>query len=216
MTHMFRYRCPTCSHVWTDVNPEWGSEPCPRCDGDDVEPFESKPVPRALAENHLAYALASLRATADQWETGDLAGAVRSGAEVVADFERAVDEAPAEPDEETAAGLLAEINDTWGEQFADDDMIEGADFVEWVAEWMKRVRATLAGGKKVEPPPVVVEIKGGMVQAVYGPEVHVVVVDWDLMPGEQAGTVSVQPSSEMDKETAEVVARALTEEGVQP
>lgn len=212
MTQMFRYRCPTCSHVWTDVNPEWGSEPCPKCDGDDVEPFEAKPVPRAVAENHLAYALASLRATALQWETGDLAGAVRSGAEVVADFERAVDESPAEPDEETAAGLLAEINDTWGEQFADDDVVDGADFVEWVAEWMKRVRATLAGTK---PAPVVVVHDGGMVTAVYGPDVHVVVVDWDRMPGEQAGTFSVLPSSEMGKETAELVARALTEEGVQ-
>lgn len=130
------------SENWYEDEPQT----CPGCNHEEVTPTVNVDVPRDVAETFLGRALASCRAVVNAWEGGDLAGAAQSCAESVAEFEEAVNEAPVVPlPEPTAAGLLAEINDTWGEQFADDDMIEGADFVEWVAEWMKRVRAALTG-----------------------------------------------------------------------
>jgi hypothetical protein len=133
-------------------------------------------------------------------------------AEAVADFEQAANKAPAEVDEPTAAAALDVFLDRWGHVFENEQAdVNGGDLVEWVGEWLPTVFAAT----RTKPAPVVVVMDGGIVTNVYGPDVHVVVVDWDRMPGEQAGTFPVQPSSEMGKETAEVVARALTEEGVQ-
>jgi putative FmdB family regulatory protein len=171
MLAMYKYACPDCGAVWSEVS-DW-SEPqvCPKCDREDVAPGVSHQVPPDVAREYLGRALASCRVMLDAWGTKsltDLERAAQSCAESVTEFEVAVQTATLDGPAPTPAD-----------------------------------------------PPVVVVMDGGIVTNVYGPDVHVVVVDWNRMPGEQAGTFSVLPSSEMGKETAEVVARALAEEGVQ-
>ena len=64
-----------------------------------------------------------------------------------------------------------------------------------------------------EPVRVVIEVSGGVVQAVYaGNFVEVVLVDYDsIEEGDEAGTISVFPESEMDSETAAHVEAARKE-----
>jgi hypothetical protein len=40
--------------------------------------------------------------------------------------------------------LLNEAEIFWGDEFASDNPIDGGDLVEWFAEWLPRVRTTIA------------------------------------------------------------------------
>jgi hypothetical protein len=41
--------------------------------------------------------------------------------------------------------LLDEAETLWGEKFACDDPIDRGDLVEWIAEWLPKVRSAIAG-----------------------------------------------------------------------
>ena len=46
--------------------------------------------------------------------------------------------------EDSIESVCRELRDTWGEAFAEDESINGGDFVEWMAEWWPRYSAALA------------------------------------------------------------------------